>query len=63
VRKQQGRLEAAAESFERVLAADAGHAQAKRQLAEVRRRLQERARKKTPGETRVKNPPISRGVS
>jgi tetratricopeptide (TPR) repeat protein len=63
VRMQQGRLEAAAESFEEVLAADAGHAQAKRQLAEVRRRLQERARKKKPGETRVTNPPISRGVT
>ena len=49
VRMQQGRLEAAAESFQRVLDADASHEPAKRQLAEVRKRLQERARQKKPG--------------
>jgi Tfp pilus assembly protein PilF len=46
VRMQQGRLEAAAESFERVLALNASHEPAKRQLAEVRKRLQDRARQK-----------------
>ena len=46
VRMQQGRLEAAAESFQRVLDADSTHEPAKRQLAEVRKRLQEKARLK-----------------
>lgn len=49
VRMQQGRLESAAESFQRVLDVDSSHEPAKRQLAEVRKRLQDRARKKTPG--------------
>jgi Tfp pilus assembly protein PilF len=48
VRMQQGRLEAAAESFRRVLDTDAGHEPAKQQLAEVQKRLQERARLKKP---------------
>jgi tetratricopeptide (TPR) repeat protein len=48
VRMQQGRLEAAAESFQNVLAANPGHEPAKRQLAEVRKRLQGRARQKEP---------------
>lgn len=46
VRMQQGRLEAAAESFQRVLDADSTHEPAKRQLAEVQKRLQEKARLK-----------------
>jgi tetratricopeptide (TPR) repeat protein len=49
VRLQQGRLEAAAESFQRVLDAEANHEPAKRRLAEVRKRLQDRARNKNPG--------------
>jgi cytochrome c-type biogenesis protein CcmH/NrfG len=49
VRMQQGRLEAAAESFQRVLNADSTHEPAKQQLAEVRKRLQERAKKKPGG--------------
>jgi tetratricopeptide (TPR) repeat protein len=50
VRMQQGRLEAAADAFQRVLALDSTHGPAKRQLAEVRKRLQENARKKKSGE-------------
>jgi cytochrome c-type biogenesis protein CcmH/NrfG len=46
VRVQQGRLEAAAESFQKVLDIDSTHEPAKQQLAEVRKRLQERAQKK-----------------
>ena len=46
VRMQQGRLEAAAESFRRVLDVDASHEPAKQQLTEVQKRLQERARLK-----------------
>jgi tetratricopeptide (TPR) repeat protein len=47
VRMEQGRLEEAAESFKRVLDADSSHEQARRRLAEVRRRLQDKARKKS----------------
>ena len=48
---KQGRLEAAAAAFEKVLALDGSHAAARQQLAAVRKRMQqERARpKKTPG--------------
>ena len=49
VRMQQGRLEAAAESFHKVLAADANHVAAKAGLAEVRKRLKDPARRKNPG--------------
>ena len=49
VRVQQGRLEAAAESFRKVLDTDATHEPAKEQLAAVQKRLQERARQKKPG--------------
>jgi protein O-GlcNAc transferase len=48
VRLQQGQLEAAAESFQRVLALDAGHAAARRQLAEVRKRLRAKPPVKKP---------------
>jgi tetratricopeptide (TPR) repeat protein len=48
VRMQQGRLEAAADSFRKVLDTDSSHEQAKAQLAEVQKRLQERARQKKP---------------
>jgi len=50
IRLAQGRLEAAAESFQRVLAIDANHDAAKRQLAAVRKRLQNQTVKKKPGE-------------
>ena len=46
VRMQQGQLEAAAQSFQRVLAADSSHEAARRHLADVRKRLRERAQKK-----------------
>lgn len=49
IRMQQGRLEAAAESFQRVLDADSSHEPAKRQLAEVRKRLQDKARQNKSG--------------
>jgi tetratricopeptide (TPR) repeat protein len=49
VRLQQGRLEAAAELFQRVLDLDARHEPAQRKLGEVRKRLEERARGKAPG--------------
>jgi cytochrome c-type biogenesis protein CcmH/NrfG len=49
VRIQQGRLEAAAESFQKVLDSDSTHEPARRQLAEIRKRLQERAQKKPGG--------------
>jgi len=49
VRLQQGRLEAAAAAFQKVLDLDAGAAEAKKQLALVRKRMQERDRKKNPG--------------
>lgn len=49
VRIQQGRLEAAAESFQKVLDSDSTHEAAKQQLAEVRKRLQEKAQKKPGG--------------
>jgi tetratricopeptide (TPR) repeat protein len=39
LRLQQGRLEAAAESFQKVLSTDNSHAEAKRRLAEVQKRL------------------------
>lgn len=48
VRMQQGRLESAAQAFQRVLALDEGNEPAKRKLAEVKKRL-ENARKKAPG--------------
>jgi len=46
---QQGLLEGAAESFKRVLAADANHAEARQRLAEVEKRIKDRARAKKPG--------------
>ncbi|HXW04659.1 MAG TPA: tetratricopeptide repeat protein [Vicinamibacterales bacterium] len=49
IRLQQGRLEAAAEAFQKVLGLNADHEAAKRQLAEVQKRLKD-ARKK-PGES------------
>ena len=48
VRMQQDRLDAAAIAFQRVLDMDAAHAEARRQLAAVRR-LQDERRKKTGG--------------
>lgn len=45
VRMQQGRLEAAAQAFQKVLDMESSHALASRHLAEVRRLLQERPRK------------------
>ena len=50
VRMQQGRLEAAAEAFQRVLALNPAHEPAKRQLAEVRKLQQDKTRAKKPGE-------------
>ncbi len=47
LRMQQGRLQAAADAFRKVLEADADHAEAKMRLAEVQKRL--KARAKTPG--------------
>jgi tetratricopeptide (TPR) repeat protein len=49
VRVELGQLEAAARSFEKVLAADAGHAAAKQALTEVRRRLRDQTRRNAPG--------------
>jgi tetratricopeptide (TPR) repeat protein len=46
LRVQQGRLEAAAESFQKVLAMDSGYEPARRQLALLRKRLQEKPRRK-----------------
>jgi len=46
---KQGRLDAAAESFQRVLDMDPEYAPAKRELAEVRKQMQERVQKKKPG--------------
>jgi len=46
VRMDQGRLEEAAESFGKVLAADADHEPATQALAEVQKRLKNKARKK-----------------
>ena len=47
---KQGRLEAAAAAFEKVLALDSSHAAARRQLAAVKKQMQERTRpKKSPG--------------
>lgn len=46
LRLQQGRLEAAAKAFDRVLQADGGHEEATRRLAEVRKRLRERSGRK-----------------
>ena len=48
LRTQQGRLQAAAEAFGRVLALDPNHEPAQRGLAEVRRRMQQRARPRKP---------------
>lgn len=47
LRMQQGRLQAAADAFRKVLTADADHAEAKTRLAEVQKRL--KARAKPPG--------------
>ena len=52
VRMQQGRLEAAVQSFHKVLSLDAGHAAARRHLAEAQKRIRDRAQKKTPGPAR-----------
>jgi hypothetical protein len=52
VNLQRGRIEAAAAAFERALAVDATHEEATRRLAEARKRLQQRTRKKPPGEPR-----------
>ena len=49
----QGRLDAAAAAFEKVLALDPNHAVAQRSLADARKRLRERAtQKKTPESSR-----------
>jgi tetratricopeptide (TPR) repeat protein len=48
VRLQQGRLEAAAQSFQRVLDIDAAHEPARRALTEVRKRLEGSGRIKKP---------------
>lgn len=52
VRKQQSLLEAAADAFQKVLDMDPTHGPATRQLAEVRRLLQERLQKKKAGAPR-----------
>jgi len=50
LRVQQGRLDLAAQSFQKVLDGDAGHAEAKRLLTEVRKKIQDtKARAKKPG--------------
>ena len=49
VRLQQGRLEAAADAFQKALDLDASAEEAKKQLALVRKRMHERDRKKRPG--------------
>ena len=49
IRMQQGKLEAAAESFQKVLNADANHAEAKQRLAEVQKRLKTKTPPKNPG--------------
>lgn len=51
LRMRLGRFEAAAESFQRVLAIDPAHALATQRLAEARKRLRQRAPKKGPGES------------
>ncbi len=53
LRMAQGSLDAAVQSFEKVLTLDPNHAVAQRSLAEARKRLRERAaQKKTPGSSR-----------
>jgi Tfp pilus assembly protein PilF len=52
LRMAQGNLDTAVQSFERVLALDPKNAVAERSLAEVRRRLRERAQKKITGSPR-----------
>jgi tetratricopeptide (TPR) repeat protein len=49
LRLQQGRLEAAAEAFQKTLEMDPGHAAAKRHLADVKRRMQAKSQKKETG--------------
>ena len=49
VRMQQGLLESAAEAFRKVLAADAKHVEARQRLAEVEKRIKDRASVKKPG--------------
>jgi tetratricopeptide (TPR) repeat protein len=49
LRLQQGRLEAAAESFQKVLEIDSSYEPARRQLADIRRRLRDKPAKKSPG--------------
>ena len=48
IRMQQGKLEAAAESFQKVLNADASHAEAKARLADVQKRLKAKTAGKQP---------------
>jgi tetratricopeptide (TPR) repeat protein len=52
LRMTQGNLDTAVQSFEKVLTLDPNHAVAQRSLAEARKRLRERAQKKTPGSSR-----------
>jgi Tfp pilus assembly protein PilF len=52
LRMAQGNLDTAVQSFEKVLTLDPNHAVAQRSLAEARKRLRERAQKKTPGSSR-----------
>jgi tetratricopeptide (TPR) repeat protein len=49
LRMRQGRLDAAAEAFRKALEMDPSHAAAKQHMAEVRKRLQERAKKPAKG--------------
>lgn len=52
LRMAQGSFDTAVQSFEKVLTLDPNHAVAQLSLAEARKRLDERARKKTPGPSR-----------
>jgi Flp pilus assembly protein TadD len=52
LRLQQGRYQAAAQSFQRVLDIDAADVRAKEALAEARKRLRDAASKKKPGAPR-----------
>ncbi len=52
VRMAQGRLDAAVQSFQKVLTIDAGHEPARQGLEEARKRLRDRTQKKTPGPVR-----------
>ena len=50
LRRQQGQLEAAVDAFQKVLAMDPEHGPTRRHMAEVRKLLEDKVRKKKPGD-------------